>query len=113
MDRNKPWCPCCEPSNEYGQGSTSKPPVEAETFYINMRWASGEVTRGEKYIVFNAINGKAIVAAAGYENGPGDLTRIGGASEEIHHYLETSHLSTFTFASAINQNLSYGPIECY
>lgn len=112
MNRSKPWCPCCEPSNEYGQGSTAKPSPEAETFYVNMRWASGEVSRGEKYIIFNAITGKAIVAAAGYENGPGELSNIGGASEEIHDYLQTSHLSTFTFSSAINQDLEYGPIDC-
>jgi hypothetical protein len=32
MDRTEPWCPCCEPANEYGQGSSVRPPVEAEAF---------------------------------------------------------------------------------
>ncbi|HUU03134.1 MAG TPA: hypothetical protein VM425_17000 [Myxococcota bacterium] len=111
MDRTEPWCPCCEPSNEYGQGSGARPPVEAEAFYINMRWASAP-PRGQRYIVFNGKNGKAVVAAAGYENGPGDLTHIGGACEEIHDHLGTEHLSVFIFGVAADQNLSYGPIDC-
>ncbi len=111
MNRTEPWCPCCEPSNEYGQGSSARPPVEAEAFYINMRWASAP-PRGQRYIVFNGKNGRAVVAAAGYENGPGDLSRIGGACEEIHDHLGTGHLSVFTFGVAVDQNLSYGPIDC-
>lgn len=111
MSRTEPWAPCCEPSNEYGQGSSVRPPVEAEAFYINMRWSQAP-SRGQRYIVYNGITGRAVVAAAGYENGPGDLSNIGGASEEIHDYLETGHLSHFTFGVAANQNLSYGPIDC-
>ena len=111
MDRTEPWCPCCEPSNEYGQGSSARPPVEAEAFYICMRWASAP-PRGQRYIVFNGKTGKAVVAAAGYENGPGDLSRIGGACEEIHDHIETGHLSVFTFGVAADQTLPYGPITC-
>ena len=111
MDRTEPWCPCCEPANEYGQGSSVRPPVDAEAFYVCMRWASAPV-RGQRYIIYNGKNGKAVVAAAGYENGPGDLSRIGGACEEIHHHLETGHLSVFTFGVAVDQNLPFGPIDC-
>jgi hypothetical protein len=111
MDRTEPWCPCCEPSNEYGQGSSVRPPADAEAFYVCMRWASAP-PRGQRYIVFNGKNGQAVVAAAGYENGPGDLSRIGGACEEIHHHLETGHLSVFTFGVAVDQNLPFGSIAC-
>lgn len=111
MSRSEPWAPCCEPSNEYGQGSTSRPPVDAEAFYVNMRWASAP-PRGQRYIVFNGLSGRAVVAAAGYENGPGDLTRIGGACEEIHDHLQTGHLDVLTFGVARDQNLPYGPITC-
>ncbi len=111
MDRSEPWCPCCEPANEYGQGSSVRPPVEAETFYLNMRWAKAPA-RGERYLVYNGLTGRAVVAAAGYENGPGDLSRIGGSSEEIHHHLGTGHLSVLTFAVAADQTLPYGPIDC-
>ncbi len=113
MNRSEPWAPCCEPSNHYGQGSRpQKPPMIAETWYINMRWRRTP-RAGTRYIIFNAITGKAVVAAAGYENGPGNLAHIGGASEEIHHYLGTRHLSTFTFGEAVHQNYPYGPIDCY
>jgi len=76
-----------------------------------MRWAEAPA-RGQRYIVFNGLSGKAVVAAAGYENGPGDLSRIGGACEEIHHHLGSEHLSVLTFGVALDQALPYGPISC-
>lgn len=112
MNRMEPWAPCCEPSNEFGQGSTARPPAEAEAWYINMRWRTAP-TRGERYIVVNPQTGEAIVAAAGYENGPGDLSRIGGACEEVHDVMGTGHLGTLTFGSALDQQLAYGPINCH
>lgn len=111
MDRSEPWCPCCEPSNEYGQGSSSRPPPAAEAFYLCMRWAAAP-PRGERYIVFDGRSGKAVVAAAGYENGPGDLGNIGGACEEIHHHLQSTHLAVLTFGVAADQTLPYGPLDC-
>jgi hypothetical protein len=68
--------------------------------------------RGQRTIVFDGRSGKAVVAAAGYENGPGDLARIGGACEEIHHYHGTGHLSVMTFGVAADQELPFGPIVC-
>ncbi len=112
MTRTEPWAPCCEPTNHYGQGSRSKPPAIAETWYINMRWKKAPKA-GTRYIVFNPVTGKGVVAAAGYENGPGNLSRIGGASEEIHHHLGTGHLSLMTFGVARKQSHKYGPIDCY
>jgi hypothetical protein len=111
MDRSEPWCPCCEPSNEYGQGSSVRPPVAAEASYVCMRWAQAPPP-GQRYIVFDGRTGRAVVAAAGYENGPGDLSRIGGACEEIHDHLGTTHLSVFTFGVASDQQLPLGPIDC-
>lgn len=112
---SQPWAPCCEPSNNFGQGSSSKPPAAAEAWYINMRWTgANSPTPGKRYLVFNPFTGGAIVAAAGYENGPGDVSRIGGASEEIHMTLGTTHLSTLTFGEMTNgQALPYGPINCF
>ena len=112
MDRAEPWAPCCEPMNEFGQGSSVRPPADAEPWYINMRWRTAP-GRGERYILVNPMTGQAVVAAAGYENGPGDLTRVGGASEEIHDVMGTTHLGTMTFGQAADQTLSYGPIDCY
>ncbi len=110
-DRNEPWAPCCEPSNEFAQGSSVKPPAEAEAWYINMRWRN-RPERGERYIVLNPFNGKAVVGAAGYENGPGNVERIGGAAEEIHIYFGSRHLDTMTFGVATDQTLPFGPIDC-
>lgn len=112
MTRGEPWAPCCEPSNDYGQGSSARPPAAAEAWYINMRWRSAPA-RGERYLVLNPATGKAVVAAAGYENGPGDVSRIGGACEEIHDVMGTGHLDTLTFGKAVDQSLPYGPIECH
>lgn len=111
LPRSEPWAPCCEPSNEYGQGSTKKPPMEAETWYVNMRWKKAPAA-GTRYLVFDGRTGLAVVAAAGYENGPGDVSRIGGAAEEVHLWLGTEHLSTLTFTELLDQTLAYGPIVC-
>lgn len=110
-ERGEPWAPCCEPSNEFGQGSSARPPAIAEAWYINMRWRQ-RPDRGERYIVLDPFSGRAVVGAAGYENGPGALDRIGGAAEEIHIFLDTRHLSTMTFGVALDQALPYGPIDC-
>ena len=94
-----------------GLFSSVRPPVAAEAFYINMRWASAPA-RGERYIVYNGLTGEAVVGAAGYENGPGDTSRIGGACEEIHDHLGTAHLSVLTFGVASDQTADFGPITC-
>lgn len=111
MDRTEPWAPCCEPNNAYGQGSSVPPPAEAEAWYVNMRWSSAP-PRGQRYLVFNPLTGAAVVGAAGYENGPGDLSRVGGVSEEVHHALGSGHLDHLTFGVALDQTLPYGPIDC-
>lgn len=111
MERSEPWAPCCEPSNDFGQGSTARPPAESEAFYVCMRWAAAP-PRGQRYLVIDGRTGRAVVAAAGYENGPGDLGAVGGACEEIHHHLGSVHRSVLTFGVARDQTLPYGPVEC-
>jgi len=111
-ERTEPWAPCCEPSNAFGQGSTAKPPAAAEAWYLNMRWKRAP-RRGQRYIVYDAVTGGAVVAAAGYENGPGNLQRIGGVAEEVMMALGRDHLSTLTFGVAhAGDALPYGPIDC-
>ena len=68
--------------------------------------------KGTRYLVVNPATGKTIVAAAGYETGPGDLSNIGGAVEEIHYLMGTSHKSVLTFGELIDQSLPYGEIDC-
>ncbi len=108
------WCPSGEGGCEYGQGCTGKAvPWKAEAWYINMYWSgSGRPSKGERYLVLNPYNGKAVVSAAGYESGPGDCSMMGGAVYEIHSHLGTSHRSSLTFGHMRDQSLEYGPINC-
>ncbi|MEZ4472880.1 MAG: hypothetical protein R3F60_19260 [bacterium] len=63
-------------------------------------------------IISNPANGRAVVAAAGYETGPGANTAVGGVAEEIHDYLGTSHRDRLTLGFAEDQDLPLGPIDC-
>ncbi len=109
MAREQPWAP--QESCEYGQGSYgAKLPVEDEHWYICMYWQN-RPEAGTRMIVM-APDGRAVVAAAGYETGPGDLSNVAGATEEIHHYLGTGHQSSLTVGFAVDQSLPLGPIVC-
>ena len=109
MYRDESWAP--QEGCEYGQGSYgAKLPVDDEAWYINMYWEQ-RPDAGTRMIVQND-SGLAVVAAAGYETGPGDLTDIAGVTEEIHRYLGTGHESTLTVGFAVDQDLPLGPITC-
>ena len=112
MDRKQPWAPAGEGGCEYGQGSAlNAVPVVAETWYVNMHWRT-RPEPGTRLIVKNPRNGRAVVAAGGYETGPGSNTALGGASEEIHHYLGTTHRDSLIMGFAVDQSLPYGPVDC-
>ena len=109
MDRTEPWA--WEPGGEPGRGAHwDKLPPDAECWYVNMYWADRPAA-GTRMIV--QANGRAVVAAAGYETGPGNLDHIGGVTEEIHRYLDTVHISEMTLGFAADQTLPLGPIECF
>ncbi len=112
MSRSEPWAPAGEGGSQYGQGSTGVPlPVEAEAWYVNMYWRN-KPAPGTRMIIKNPVNGRAVVAAAGYETGPGSNTAIGGVTEEIHHYLGTGHRDELQLGFAVSDSLPYGPIQC-
>lgn len=113
MDRTEPWAPSGQGGSNFGQGATGTPvPPEHETWYVNMYWRD-RPAKGHRMILFNPTTGDAVVAAAGYETGPGSNTAIGGASEEIHDVLGTVHRSEAVMAFAVDQTLPYGPIDCW
>ncbi|MBQ9394850.1 MAG: hypothetical protein IJU23_04965 [Proteobacteria bacterium] len=90
-------------------------PPKAEAWDVNMYWLN-RPAEGTFYLVFNPANGKAVIAAAGYETGPGAKTQMGGAVPEIHNYFGTQHKSIMLFGELKNQNLTeddYGPIDCF
>ncbi len=112
MDRRQPWAPSGEGGCQYGQGATGKKiPAAAEAWYINMFWRK-RPPPGTRMIVTNPVNGRSVVAAAGYETGPGDNAVMAGVSEEIHHYLGSKHRTKLQVAFAENQSLPFGPIRC-
>ncbi|MCA9646789.1 MAG: hypothetical protein H6718_26910 [Polyangiaceae bacterium] len=112
MSRSEPWAPAGEGGSQYGQGSTGVPlPVVAEAWYVNMYWRN-KPAAGTRMIIKNPANGRAVVAAAGYETGPGSNTAIGGVTEEIHDYLGTGHRDDLQLGFAVNDALPYGPIQC-
>lgn len=110
MTRSDIWCPA-EGGGLIGQGSRCvKPPPEAEAWYFCMNWKNPPLL-GTRMIVKNPSNGRKVVAAAGYETGPSGYTGfLGGACEEIHHYLGSEHGDTLEVGFARNQSLKYGPL---
>lgn len=108
--RSSVWAP--QENSEYGQGSTGqKLPVVDESWYINMMW-SDRPAGGTRMIVQLPGGGPAVVAAAGWETGPGNPDHVGGVAEEVHFYLGTGHLDDLRIGFAADQNLPLGPIDC-
>jgi hypothetical protein len=113
MSRTEPWAPDGEGGSAFGQGATGVTvPPEAETWYVNMYWRDRPAP-GHRMLLFNPISGAAVVAAGGYETGPGSNTALGGATEEVHDVLGTVHRDDIVMAYAMDQTLSYGPIVCW
>lgn len=114
MHRSQVWAPL-EGGTFYGAGIGSPTlfPVLHEGWYVNMYWTSAaRPARGTKMIVRQPGGSRAVVVAAGYETGPGDLSRIGGTTEEVHFYMGTSHLGVMQLGIATDQSLPFGPRVC-
>jgi hypothetical protein len=111
-ERREPWAPEGEGGSQWGQAAYSRPlPVEDEAWYVNMYWRR-RPPAGTRMILTNPENGLSVVAAGGYETGPGANTAIAGASEEIHNYLGTRHRSPMVVGFAADPDLPLGPIDC-
>lgn len=112
MPRAEPWAPAGEGGSRYGQSATTVPlPVLDEAWYITMNWKD-RPAKGTRMIVRNPATGKAVVASAGWETGPGSNTAVAGVSEEIHHYLGTGHLDDLEIGFASDQSQPLGPVTC-
>ncbi len=114
MHRSQDWAPL-EGGSFYGAGIGSPDlfPVEHEAWYVNMYWRStSRPARGTRMIVREPGGNRAVVVAAGYETGPGDLSRVGGTPEETHFYMGTTHLDDMTLGIATDQTLPLGPRVC-
>jgi hypothetical protein len=115
MSRSEVWAPL-EGGSHYGAGIGSPTvfPVVDEGWYVNMYWTSAaRPAKGTKMILRDPNGGsRAVVVSAGYETGPGDLSRIGGTPEETHFYMKTGHLSEMQLGIAQDQSLPLGPRVC-
>ncbi len=114
MHRTEVWAPL-EGGSFYGCGIGSPDdfPVEHEGWYVNMYWtSSARPAKGTRMIMKDPNSQHAVVVAAGYETGPGDLSSIGGTGEETHFVLGTAHHSTLTLGIATDQALPFGPRLC-
>ncbi len=114
MHRKQVWAPL-EGGSFYGAGIGSPDlfPVIDESWYVNMYWTkASRPDRGTRMIVRLPGTDRAVVVAAGYETGPGNLAHIGGTPEETHFYLSTGHLSEMTLGIAGDQSLPFGPRRC-
>jgi hypothetical protein len=110
--RDQDWAPAGEGGSRFGEGSYGRPlPVEDESWYLNMYWRQPP-DPGTRMIVINPENGRAVVAAGGYETGPGSNTAIAGVTEEIHAWLGTQHRSVLQVGFAADPSLPLGPIDC-
>ncbi len=114
MYREQVWAPL-EGGGFYGAGigDPAAFPVVHEGWYVNMYWTSaGRPAKGTRMILRKPGSNRAVVVAAGYETGPGDLTNVGGTPEETHFYMGTTHQSTMTLGIATDQTIPFGPREC-
>ena len=84
-----------------------------EGWYVNMYWtAAARPAPGTKLLLRIPGPSRAVVAAAGFETGPGDLSMVGGTPEESHFYLGTVHGSTMQIGIATDQSIPFGPRVC-
>lgn len=115
MYRDTEWAPM-EGGDFYGCGigDPADFPVLHEAWYVNMYWTSAaRPAAGTRMILRDPQGGsRAVVVAAGYETGPGDLTHIAGTPEETHFYMGTAHLDEMQIGIATDQSLPFGPRVC-
>jgi len=94
-----------------GIGNPTLFPVEDEGWYVNTYWTSAaRPPRGTRMVLRDGA--RAVVVAAGYETGPGDLSFIGSTAEEAHFYLGTTHGGVLTLGLAVDPGLPLGPRTC-
>ncbi len=115
MFREQVWAPL-EGGDFYGAGIADPAdfPVPDEGWYVNMYWTpAARPAPGTRMILRLPDDPtRAVVVAAGYETGPGNLANVGGTPEETHFYLGTDHGSSMTLGIAADGSLPLGPRRC-
>ncbi len=115
MFREQVWAPM-EGGSFFGAGigDPARFPVVDEGWYVNMYWTpAARPPRGTRMILrLPDDKSRAVVVAAGYETGPGNLSNVAGTPEETHFYLGTEHQAEMTIGIASDQSLPLGPRRC-
>ncbi len=114
MNRDQVWAPLEGGSfHGAGIGSPAQFPLAHEAWYVCMYWTSkSRPPKGTPMILRKPGTPLAVVVAAGYETGPGNLANIAGTVEETHFFLGTGHQSTLTLGLASDTQLPLGPRIC-
>lgn len=116
MFRQQVWAPKEGGGTFFGAGigDPADFPAVDEGWYVNMMWrSSARPAKGTRMILRDPNGGsRAVVVAAGYETGPGNLSNIAGTTEETHFYMGTQHLSRMTLGISTDQSLPLGPRVC-
>jgi cell wall-associated NlpC family hydrolase len=113
------WTPA-EGGGSVGGGSGhGVPPASAEPWGMNELWGGSIGTcssetppAGTKVIITSTKTGKSVVAAAGYECGPGSTSFAAGAQNEVLANLGINSGDSVTLGFAIDQSVPYGPYTC-
>jgi hypothetical protein len=115
MVREDEWTPL-EGADFYGAGigDPADVPVEDEGWFVTMYWTpASRPPRGTRMILRRPDNPThAVVVAAGYDTGPADLSRVGGASEEAFFVLRSAHDDAMELGFAADPSLPLGPRRC-
>ena len=107
------WTP--SEGGQIGQNARGKKmDILPEMFQGNMYFQSKSKgpALGEKWLLYNPITRKAVVLAMGYEIGPSNPKRLGGATIEAFHFLQAKNEASLLIGKLKDQSVSYGPITC-
>jgi hypothetical protein len=106
------WAP--RERSRFGQAARCSPaPVIDEAWYVNMQWKK-RPAGGTPMLVTSRDKKRAVLVSAGHETGPSRNTRVGGVTEEVHHYMKTKHLSSMNlgFPKDLPAGIEFGPVNC-
>ena len=110
----KVWTP--EEGGEIGQGSIGDGQLrlltpEMELWLFTMYWtSSSKPDPGTKFLLSHG--GRSVVAVGGFETGPGDTSKLGGTTWEVHAWLGTGNNSQIQVSLLENQMVPIGPVQC-
>lgn len=106
------WTPAEGGAAGQGARGALKPTVEQELWTMNMMFKTLPPA-GQKWLLCNEAGDRCVVAAAGFETGPGDQNLLGGVQGAVHWYLHTNNQTPVVVRGPLkDQRLPFGPVSC-